>query len=484
MAVEAKTPQPKTPSRPEPATRPVASLHLWQITPVRDMFWIGLGVTVLLFTYWLRSIFTPVLIGLLLAYIFNPLISRLEQRWRVPRPAVISILLIPLTLGLIFLLVWVAPALIWQTFSLLGQVPKFISYLIGILEREGFVAPGELAGVRGLVVLPQHGTPQDVTQAIFGWTSQAFGYIGTVIETTTYVILTLILIPIYFFSFAWQFDSIVQRAKEIIPPRHRDRTLHIFSQMDAAVSGFFRGRLIVAFVMSAVFMLGWYLADVPYWFLLGILAGILNIVPYLVTLVWPLAVLLKWLAYVNVATPPPDFHGPATEAASTMVAVEAPGTQFADAIAATQAAVSQPVGELAAGYAASAIDTAHAAALQAVAASQAAVEHAAGAIAATLPAASLPAAATQPIDMGWVWVIAAPTIAYLAAQFLDNWFITPIIQSRSSNLSAVTIIIVVLVGGAVGGLYGLLLAIPIAACLKILMKEVMLPHLQKWAQEA
>lgn len=426
MVVEPKLPQDKRTSQPGPQ-RSVVDLHLWQITPIRDAFWIGLGVAVLLFTYYLRSIFTPVLIGLLLAYIFNPMICYFEERWRIPRPITISALLVLLVALLIILSVWVIPMLIGETFSLLRNIPGYLRTLIGELEQKHIVRPGTLEGIRSLTTLPQ-GSPQDMMQTLLDWTSQAFGYLGTVIETSTYVILTMILIPIYFFSFAWQFEPILRRAREYIPPRHRERTLNILRQMDNAVSGFFRGRLIVAFVMSAVFMLGWKLANVPYWFLLGIVAAILNIVPYLVVVVWPLAILLKWL---NISA-------------------------AAGAVASTKAAASATVGAVAA-------------ATQALA---------------TQPAATQ-AATSQATGMSWDWLYLAigPTIAYLVAQFLDNWLITPIIQSRSSNLTAVTIMIVVLVGGAVGGLYGLLLAIPVASCAKILAKEVLIPHLQKWAQE-
>jgi predicted PurR-regulated permease PerM len=38
------------------------------------------------------------------------------------------------------------------------------------------------------------------------------------------------------------------------------------------------------------------------------------------------------------------------------------------------------------------------------------------------------------------------------------------------------------VGGAIAGLYGLILAIPVAACVKILFHEVLLPRVEAWAQ--
>ena len=45
------------------------------------------------------------------------------------------------------------------------------------------------------------------------------------------------------------------------------------------------------------------------------------------------------------------------------------------------------------------------------------------------------------------------------------------------DMNAVTVLIVVFIGGALGGFYGLLLAIPVAACLKILAQELLLPRL-------
>jgi predicted PurR-regulated permease PerM len=438
MASEIRKPEKSPPPlRPEPS-RSLAELHIWQIAAVRDVFWIGLGLAILLFTYYLRSIFTPVLIGLVLAYIFNPLISHLEHRWRVPRPITISMLLGFLLVIFLGMVAWVVPMLVEQTVSLIGHIPGYIKDLITHLEKRDVVEPESLVSVRGLTALPQT-NPQDLMQTIYNWTGQAFGYVGTVITTGTYIALVMILIPIYFFSFAWHFDAIVEKVDQNLPPSHRPRILQIVRQMDQAVSGFFRGRLIVAFVMSAVFMLGWYLAGVPYWFLLGILAGVLNIVPYLVVVVWPLAVLLKWLEFTAGTVAPAALQVKAT---ATQVVTTQPGLFNWDWAWATHAW------------------TSGAAASQAVTATQ-------------------PAA----FNWDWAWIIIGPTIAYLVAQFLDNWLITPIIQSRSSNLSAVTIMIVVLVGGAVGGLYGLLLAIPVAACMKILAKEVLLPHMQAWAKE-
>ncbi|MGE0645010.1 MAG: AI-2E family transporter [Nitrospira sp.] len=77
---------------------------------------------------------------------------------------------------------------------------------------------------------------------------------------------------------------------------------------------------------------------------------------------------------------------------------------------------------------------------------------------------------------GWLEIVVWPSVTYLAVQFIESWILTPWIQSQSLDLSGTTVLIVVLIGGAVGGFFGLLLSIPIAACLKILLKEFVLPQ--------
>ena len=52
--------------------------------------------------------------------------------------------------------------------------------------------------------------------------------------------------------------------------------------MDQAIGQFFRGRLVIEFIMGVLLSAGWFLAGVPYWFFLGMVTGLLNVVPYFI----------------------------------------------------------------------------------------------------------------------------------------------------------------------------------------------------------
>jgi predicted PurR-regulated permease PerM len=58
--------------------------------------------------------------------------------------------------------------------------------------------------------------------------------------------------------------------------------------------------------------------------------------------------------------------------------------------------------------------------------------------------------------------------------------LTPSIQGRSTHLATPTILFASIAGGVLAGFYGLLVAIPVAACVKILLDEVFWPRFKGW----
>ena len=286
-----------------------------------------------------------------------------------------------LTLG--GLVTWLGPLLAEQVQSFAERAP---SYLQSIAQRY-HVHLGDFSEHISTIATSLRDDPLSILKPIFSGTGQAFGVLGTVIGTTADVVLALVLIPIYFFFFAWYFDSGIAQIKRYIPVRYRPRTREIVQRMDHAVSGFFRGRMTIAFSSAILYSIGWGLTGIRYWFILGLITGILTIIPYASLIGWPLAILLKYLDVLSSDTG----------------------------------------------------------------------------------------------SFGLMTVLVWPSLAYLTVQFIESWLLTPWIQSQSMDMNAVTVLIVVFIGGALGGFYGLLLAIPVAACLKILAQELLLPRLARSA---
>jgi predicted PurR-regulated permease PerM len=87
-----------------------------------------------------------------------------------------------------------------------------------------------------------------------------------------------------------------------------------------------------------------------------------------------------------------------------------------------------------------------------------------------------------PWQQSWGWIIGAPIGMYVLEKILDDYILTPAIQGKHTEMSVPAILFASLAGGVLAGVYGLLIAIPVAACLNILMKEVFWPRFAQWAQ--
>src|SRR6187401_2415592 len=98
---------PNSPSQPPP-TSDWRQLHLWQIQPVRDVLMLGATIGVLWLGYKISLVTIPILLALLLAYLFEPLVRVLTRRRHLSRPGVaigiiigaFFLVVVPVTLGL------------------------------------------------------------------------------------------------------------------------------------------------------------------------------------------------------------------------------------------------------------------------------------------------------------------------------------------------------------------------------------------------
>jgi len=68
-------------------------------------------------------------------------------------------------------------------------------------------------------------------------------------------------------------------------------------------------------------------------------------------------------------------------------------------------------------------------------------------------------------------------IAFTVVQLIDNVVLTPVIQGKTVGLHPITTIIVLFIGAELAGLFGLILAVPAAAVVKMLFCEFVLPEL-------
>ncbi|MBN2244711.1 MAG: AI-2E family transporter [Candidatus Aminicenantes bacterium] len=105
------------------------SPHLWEITAVKDLFKITVFIALVIIAWYLRSILLPVFLGLLLAYLFRPLISFIQTHWRIHATITISFILILVTALVVAAGYFFIPVLIEQGQSLIKSLPDYLETL-------------------------------------------------------------------------------------------------------------------------------------------------------------------------------------------------------------------------------------------------------------------------------------------------------------------------------------------------------------------
>jgi len=279
------------------------------------------GVTLLALAVVLRGVLTPVAVAFVLAYIAEPLLAGLERR-RVRRWISVSVLYV---VGLILMAVaglTLGPSIGRQARSLYRDVAVLARDYGGTFlefEKEDAAAKEESAPRKEAAVgggqdtagnagqedraglrtggfgggLPEWASgarsylrthADAIAGRVAGWTVMAGRNAAQGLSSAAGFIFGLLLVLVFTFFFMLHFREMVARLKAYIPAVHRERTLRIVRDIDAAVSNFFRGRLMVCVIAGIVYALGLRLSGIDFWLLIGLSAGLLGFVPIVGTM--------------------------------------------------------------------------------------------------------------------------------------------------------------------------------------------------------
>jgi predicted PurR-regulated permease PerM len=119
--------------------------------------------------------------------------------------------------------------------------------------------------------------------------SKALGTIISSVFTSTISILTtvlqVLLIPIIAFYLLVSFENIKSGAIELLPIYTRTPIINKFGQIDSVLASFVRGQLTISFIMAVLYSIGFTIIGIDLALVIGIVSGLLFIVPYLGTMI-------------------------------------------------------------------------------------------------------------------------------------------------------------------------------------------------------
>jgi predicted PurR-regulated permease PerM len=258
--------------------------------------WIAAGIAVLVLLYTLSGILTPFLLAGILAYIANPAVDRLA-RLGLPRAGAVLAVLVALALLFAGLALIIFPLLFSELGMLAARAPEaivqlnqhvlpWLEHTLGIRLRLDPAALQKFAaGNLDLV--------QTVLQRLYD--SARIG--GSVLLSA---VVNLLLVPVVMFYLLLDWHALLQRVTHLVPLPWQARLGALTQDIDAVLTQYLRGQLLVMALLAVYYSAALWLADIPSALPVGLVSGLLIFIPYLgFTTGFALALLVAALQFIG-----------------------------------------------------------------------------------------------------------------------------------------------------------------------------------------
>jgi predicted PurR-regulated permease PerM len=274
-----------------------AGVFLWPFRAepkIRPLLVVGSIVLVLWIAVTAFSVLVPFLAAFLLAYIVDPVVTKLQRRFYIKR----WILALVASLMLVSLIAVVAgymvPVLIAQIGTALGAIDRITdSFLVwarsgGLTRLTGIPQPKAQMIIERYVVPRISGLEAMVFSQANEMSQRIPGAISSIISALTNVVM----IPFLMFYLIKDYWHIRATIYSFIPQEYQVRSQRMLNDMHEVVGGYLRGDLITSLFQGLFIGVGLAIIGVPGALLLGVVTGVLALIPFLGAIIaWGLVLL-------------------------------------------------------------------------------------------------------------------------------------------------------------------------------------------------
>ncbi len=227
------------------------------------------GTVLLLAQMW--WVMRLVIIAILVVYALNPAVDYLAGYPRIPRLLAVVIVFISLILVMIMFINLIIPIIISELQDLARFLPRFIGDAVPYLQEWGeFLERPDITEVL-LGVLEQ--LPRNLQQLVF----QATAVTRAVVAGLAEIAIVLFMV----FYLLRDNRALRQSLLHYAPEAWRTGAVHLLGVIDAKVGAYLRGNLVRCAVVGILTGVILSLMGLPFAFMLGVLAGLLNIIVYI-----------------------------------------------------------------------------------------------------------------------------------------------------------------------------------------------------------
>lgn len=226
----------------------------------------------------ISNILMPVIIALLLYYLFNPAIDFMEKH-KIKRVWGIAILYISVILLLAGGIVLVIPLLENQISNLVETFPVFMDNFVNSVIA--FVDDFSGNEIADNVISQVEGFVDSFSSDIGNYVSEGLTRFSSVVTGITSVVMTIVVAPIILFFLLKDAEKFTNGVLAVTPPKWRADLIRVATEINVKVGSYIKGQLAIAVANGVMIFIGFTIIDLDYSGILGLAGGILSLVPYI-----------------------------------------------------------------------------------------------------------------------------------------------------------------------------------------------------------
>lgn len=245
------------------------------------VFWLLAAIGFFAFLYAVKAILLPFIVGILVAYFLDPPADRLEK-WGFSRTMATTIItlcffgLMILALGLLI------PVILNQLEGLIQVMPDYVQqYQVLIQDRLAMflshVSEANLDSAKEAV----SNSSGNVASAVGKLVKQVLSSGAALINLVSLIVIT----PVVSFYLLRDWDRMVAKIDSLLPQAYADTVREQVQLIDQTLSGYVRGVLNVMLTLGAFYAIALSLVGLNFPILIGLLGGVMVIIPYLGTII-------------------------------------------------------------------------------------------------------------------------------------------------------------------------------------------------------
>ena len=226
----------------------------------------------------ISAIGVPVACGAVIYYLVKPIYDYLLNK-KVPKGIAILLVMVGVIVIFIMIITSLVPIIQKQLLDLVSQLPYY--YQIISEQVEKFMQTGFFETIQEQFNKINTDFIQSITERLNGILNFTFSGIGSVVGIIGDIVITVMTMPVILYYLLKDGNKVIPFVTRMFPTRSQHKISVMLNEMNQQVSSYIRGQITVAICVGFTYIIGYTLIGLPYGVTIGMIAGLLTIIPYI-----------------------------------------------------------------------------------------------------------------------------------------------------------------------------------------------------------